>query len=91
VGRAVARQPAQRMADETMGHDMLYSSGTTGRAQGRAAWSEPQPIDADNPLFQITRKLYEWRGHDLPPHGALYHAAPLRFNMTVMKPGARPR
>src|SRR3954464_12571578 len=31
---AVARHPASRIADETAGHDMLYSSGTTGRPKG---------------------------------------------------------
>src|SRR5258708_3416385 len=49
---AVARQPAQRIADETAGHDMLYSSGTTGRPKGVLPVVEPQAIDADNPLFQ---------------------------------------
>jgi long-chain acyl-CoA synthetase len=85
---AVARQPATRIADETMGNDMLYSSGTTGRPKGVLPVVEPQPIDADNPLFQITRKLYGM-GEDtiyLSP-APLYHAAPLRFNMTVMKLG----
>ena len=85
---AVARQPAERIADETTGHDMLYSSGTTGRPKGVLPVVEPQPIDADNPLFQITRKLYGM-GDDtvyLSP-APLYHAAPLRFNMTVMKLG----
>jgi len=85
---AVATQPARRIADETAGHDMLYSSGTTGRPKGVLPVVEPQPIDADNPLFQITRKLYGM-GEDtvyLSP-APLYHAAPLRFNMTVMKLG----
>ena len=85
---AVARQPAERIADETMGNDMLYSSGTTGRPKGVLPVVEPQPIDSDNPLFQITRKLYGM-GEDtiyLSP-APLYHAAPLRFNMTVMKLG----
>jgi long-chain acyl-CoA synthetase len=85
---AVAAQPATRIADETAGNDMLYSSGTTGRPKGVLPVVEPQPIDADNPLLQITRKLY---GMDektiyLSP-APLYHAAPLRFNMTVMKLG----
>ena len=31
---AVARFPATPIADETAGHDMLYSSGTTGRPKG---------------------------------------------------------
>ncbi len=85
---AIAVQPATRIADETAGHDMLYSSGTTGRPKGVLPVIEPQPIDADNPLLQITRKLYgmDERTIYLSP-APLYHAAPLRFNMTVMKLG----
>jgi long-chain acyl-CoA synthetase len=85
---AVGRQPAKRIADETAGHDMLYSSGTTGRPKGVLPVVEPQPIDADNPLFQITRKLYGMgEGTIYLSPAPLYHAAPLRFNMTVMKLG----
>ncbi len=85
---AIARQPAAPIADEIAGNDMLYSSGTTGRPKGVMPVLDPQPIDADNPLLQITRKAY---GMDedtvyLSP-APLYHAAPLRFNMTVMKLG----
>jgi long-chain acyl-CoA synthetase len=85
---AVGRQPAKRIADETAGHDMLYSSGTTGRPKGVLPVVEPQPIDADNPLFQITRKLYGMgEGTIYLSPAPLYHAAPLRFNMSVMKLG----
>jgi long-chain acyl-CoA synthetase len=85
---AVAAQPATRLADETAGHDMLYSSGTTGRPKGVLPVVEPQPIDADNPLLQITAKLYgmDERTIYLSP-APLYHAAPLRFNMSVMRLG----
>jgi long-chain acyl-CoA synthetase len=85
---AVAAQPATRIADETAGHDMLYSSGTTGRPKGVLPLVEPQPIDADNPLLQITRRLYGMDEQTIYLSPApLYHAAPLRFNMTVMKLG----
>ncbi|UYN95842.1 MAG: AMP-binding protein [Enhydrobacter sp.] len=85
---AVARQPATPIADQAAGHDMLYSSGTTGRPKGVLPVVEPQPIDAMNPLLAITSKLY---GMDtdtiyLSP-APLYHAAPLRFNMSVMRLG----
>ena len=85
---AAARHPATPVADETAGHDMLYSSGTTGRPKGVMPVVEPQPIDFDNPLLSISRKLY---GIDsatvyLSP-APLYHAAPLRFNMSVMRLG----
>ena len=85
---AVARQPATPIADQTQGHDMLYSSGTTGRPKGVLPVVPKQPIDAENPLLAITSKLY---GMDtdtiyLSP-APLYHAAPLRFNMSVMRLG----
>ena len=85
---AVARQPASRIADETAGHDMLYSSGTTGRPKGVLPVVEPQPIDFDNPLLQITAKLYGMDANTIYLSPApLYHAAPLRFNMSVMRLG----
>jgi long-chain acyl-CoA synthetase len=85
---AVAGQPAVAIADQITGRDMLYSSGTTGRPKGVLPVGEPQPIDATNALIEINRKLYGV-GPDtiyLSP-APLYHAAPLRFNMTVMKLG----
>ena len=85
---AVARQPATPIADQTQGHDMLYSSGTTGRPKGVLPVVPKQPIDAENPLLAITSKLYGM-GTDtiyLSP-APLYHAAPLRFNMSVMRLG----
>ncbi|MBS0220285.1 MAG: AMP-binding protein [Proteobacteria bacterium] len=86
--KAVAGQPATRIADEIAGHDMLYSSGTTGRPKGVLPVIEPQPIDFDNPLLQITSKLYGMDENTIYLSPApLYHAAPLRFNMSVMRLG----
>ncbi len=85
---AVARFPATPVADETAGHDMLYSSGTTGRPKGVMPVVEPQPIDFDNPLLAISRKLYGIDSNTVYLSPApLYHAAPLRFNMSVMRLG----
>ncbi len=84
----VARFPATPIADQTTGHDMLYSSGTTGRPKGVLPVVEPQPIDFDNPLLAITRKLYGMDENTIYLSPApLYHAAPLRFNMSVMRLG----
>ncbi len=67
---------------------MLYSSGTTGRPKGVLPVVPAQAIDADNPLNQITRALYGMDEHTIYLSPApLYHAAPLRFNMSVMKLG----
>ncbi|QQS13903.1 MAG: AMP-binding protein [Rhodospirillales bacterium] len=84
----VARYPAERLADETAGNDMLYSSGTTGRPKGVLAPLSGEPIDALNPLLDLTRRLYGIDADSIYLSPApLYHAAPLRFNMTVMRLG----
>ncbi len=80
--------PATPIADQTAGHDMLYSSGTTGQPKGVLPVVEPQAIDYDNPLLAITRKLYGMDENTVYLSPApLYHAAPLRFNMSVMRLG----
>jgi long-chain acyl-CoA synthetase len=82
---ALATQPTDRIADESIGHDMLYSSGTTGRPKGVKRPPSEDPVDAINPLMRMLcvagcgmseKSIY------LSP-APLYHAAPLRFNMMV--------
>jgi long-chain acyl-CoA synthetase len=85
---ALARQPARRIADESAGGDMLYSSGTTGRPKGVWVPPESPAIDAPNPLIGICSRLYGM-GPDsvyLSP-APLYHAAPLRFCLTAIRLG----
>lgn len=85
---AAAAQSASRIADESAGRDMLYSSGTTGRPKGVKTELLDEAIDATSTLINVADKLYSM-GRDtvyLSP-APLYHAAPLRFNMTVMRFG----
>ncbi|MFM9829809.1 MAG: acyl-CoA synthetase [Sphingomonas sp.] len=86
---AVGTMPATPIADERAGIDMLYSSGTTGRPKGvRVALPEDPNIAAPNVLMMLAQHLYKL-GPDsiyLSP-APLYHAAPLRWSMTVMRLG----
>ena len=85
----VSAMPATPIADERAGTDMLYSSGTTGRPKGvRVALPDDGAIDAANPLVMIAHGFYGL-GPDsiyLCP-APLYHAAPLRWSMTVQRLG----
>ena len=74
--------------DASQGLDMLYSSGTTGRPKGvkwplvhRPAGERTMLVDLLQPLFS-----YDEHTRYLSP-APLYHAAPLRHCMTVVKLG----
>jgi fatty-acyl-CoA synthase len=82
---ALAAQPATPIADEIVGYDMLYSSGTTGRPKGVKPQFRNEPLGTVSPLLQLL--VQKMCGVDaasvyLSP-APLYHAAPLRFNMMV--------
>ncbi len=84
----VAAEPATPIADQRAGRDMLYSSGTTGRPKGVKTELVDEAIDAQTSLLQLSQKLYGLSADTIYLSPApLYHAAPLRFNMTVMRMG----
>ena len=80
--------PPTPIADETAGADMLYSSGTTGQPKGVRPALSGLAIDAVNPLMMLTQALYGLgpESRYLSP-APLYHAAPLRWTMTVQRLG----
>lgn len=85
---ATAAMPAAPIADETSGLDMLYSSGTTGRPKGVRIALQGLPIDAPNPFVMLVQGLFGIGRESIYLSPApLYHAAPLRYSMTVQRMG----
>lgn len=82
--------PDTAIADQTVGADQLYSSGTTGKPKGIARAYEARPIDAIIPSL-MTVMCEQMAGMDsgsvyLSP-APLYHAAPLRTSMMAVMLG----
>ena len=86
---AVARQPAEPLADRVAGTDMLYSSGTTGRPKGVKGATPDKPLGQE--LSSVGGLLALLFGVEadaiyLSP-APLYHAAPLRFCLGIHELG----
>lgn len=85
---ALASQPRTPVPDETSGWDMLYSSGSSGRPKAIAFDREPFPIDAPSPFLEVCQRYFGFHnGMRYLSPAPLYHAAPLRMNMAVMRMG----
>lgn len=84
----VARYPAERIADETPGGDMLYSSGTTGRPKGVRSPPDGPTVDELGPSGKGIAAVFGFNPSMVYLSPApLYHAAPLRFCMLTMRVG----
>jgi acyl-CoA synthetase (AMP-forming)/AMP-acid ligase II len=85
----VAEQPTTPIADERGGTDMLYSSGTTGKPKGvRLPLPADENIAAPNPLAMLAQGVFGFLPESVYLSPApLYHAAPLRWTMSVHRIG----
>lgn len=80
--------PVSRIGDESQGAPMLYSSGTTGRPKGVKF---PLPDARIDEMDGLTNLAVEWFNYNpdmiyLSP-APMYHTAPLRWSMSVLKVG----
>ncbi len=86
---AVAAQPAEPIADQVEGDDMLYSSGTTGKPKGVKPAFEPKEWGSPHPVTLLAQALYGATADSVYLSPApLYHSAPMRFTREFQRIGA---
>jgi len=85
---ALASQPTEPISDESYGMSLLYSSGTTGMPKGVKKPLIEAPWPSSTPLFEAAQERYHFDTETIYLSPApLYHAAPLGFNMNVLRYG----
>jgi acyl-CoA synthetase (AMP-forming)/AMP-acid ligase II len=81
---AIAKVSAAPLPDRIAGFDMLYSSGTTGRPKGVLRSFGRRPLETAGSTITGLVGLFGMTGDSVYLSPApLYHAAPLRYCMTV--------
>jgi long-chain acyl-CoA synthetase len=85
---AISNLPVSQIVDQSYGQSMLYSSGTTGKPKGVKKPLIETPWGDEVPTFVPARDRYQFDTHSIYLSPApLYHAAPLGFNMNVLRYG----
>lgn len=84
----VSQQSSDPLENRVDGSDMLYSSGTTGRPKGVRLGRLENPLGSPQPLVTLGQFLMGMTDAMVYLSPApLYHAAPLRWIMTVHRIG----
>ncbi|MCB1700775.1 MAG: acyl-CoA synthetase [Pseudomonadales bacterium] len=82
---AIDLQGKERIADESCGAAMLYSSGTTGQPKGVFVAPESTDVNTPHPLASSIGAAFGFSEESVYLSPApLYHAAPLHYSMMVI-------